>query len=172
VARLAAVGQDAPGLVGWVSVGAALVVGGVILGASLTGSGTPLPMPPAPQTVCGTQDAASHLACMNQSQGDPSAAFVVEGRGFPPRTALLVKLSEIGPPAQNKPLLSITSTFQPVTSADGTFKVLVSELYPGRLPLGLVTVQVTAPGRTQAQTEFMVVPPGALPPGGGPPSGS
>jgi len=153
--------------VGWVSVGAALVVGGVILGASLTGSSTPLPLPPAPLTVCGTQDVASHKVCMNQSQGDPTAPFVVEGRGFPPRTPLLVMLSEIGPPPQNKRLLSVTSTFRPVTSADGTFKVPVSELYPGPLQQGLFTVQVTAPGASPAQTAFMVIPPGALPAEGG-----
>jgi len=158
--------------VGWVSVGAALVVGGVILGASLTGSSTPLSIPPAPATVCGTQNAVGHKVCMNQSQGDPSATFVVEGRGFPPRTSLAVMLSEIGPPPQNKPLLSVTSTFQPVTSADGTFKVLVSELYSGPLQLGLVTVQVTAPGGSQASTQFMVIPPGTPAQGGGPPSGS
>src|SRR5215469_16874196 len=40
--------------VGWVSVGAALVVGGVILGASLTSSSDQLPAPLAPDTVCGT----------------------------------------------------------------------------------------------------------------------
>ena len=43
--------------VGWASVGAALVVAGVILGASLTSSGTPKSLPPpppaAPRTVCG-----------------------------------------------------------------------------------------------------------------------
>src|SRR5579859_7786801 len=46
---------------GWASVGAALVVGGVILGASLTSSSDELPPPLAPQTVCGAQDVASHM---------------------------------------------------------------------------------------------------------------
>jgi hypothetical protein len=153
--------------VGWVSVGAALVVGGVILGASLTSSGSPstLPPPVAPGTVCGTPDVASHVLCMNRSQGDPSATFIVEGKDFPPGQQVTVMLSEIGPPPENKPLLSITSTFKPVTTANGTFKVPVSQLYSGPLQLGLFTVQVTAPGGSQAQTQFMVLPPGAPPAG-------
>ena len=87
--------------VGWVSVGAALVVGGVILGASLTSSGSPgagLPPPVAPATVCGTRDVASQMLCMNRSQGDPSATFIVEGKDFPPGQQVTVMLSEIGPP--------------------------------------------------------------------------
>jgi serine/threonine protein kinase len=154
--------------VGWVSVGAALVVGGVILGASLTSSGSPgagLPPPVAPATVCGTQDVASHMLCMNQSQGDPSTTFIVEGKDFPPGQQVTVMLSEIGPPPENKPLFDVTSTFMPVTTANGTFKVPVSQLYSGALQLGLVTVQVTASGASQAQTQFMVLPPGAPPAG-------
>jgi len=154
--------------VGWVSVGAALVVGGVILGASLTSSGSPggaLPPPMAPATVCGTRDVASHMLCMNQSQGDPSATFIVEGQGFPPGQQVTVGLSEIGPPPENKPLFSVTSAVKPVTAANGTFKVPVSELYSGSLEPGLVTVQVTAPGGSQTETQFMVLPPGAPPAG-------
>jgi serine/threonine protein kinase len=152
--------------VGWVSVGAALVVGGVILGASLTSSGSPSsPIPPPPQTVCGTQQAAGHEVCMNRSQGDPSAAFVVEGRGFPPGQPVVVMLSEIGPPPANKPLVNVTSAVRPVTGADGAFKVPVSQLYSGPLQLGLFTVQVTAANGSQAQTQFMVIPAGAAPSG-------
>jgi serine/threonine protein kinase len=152
--------------VGWVSVGAALVVGGVILGASLTSSGSPQPIPPAPQTVCGSQQAAGHEVCMNRSQGDPGAAFVVEGQGFPPGQPVVVMLSEIGPPPDNKPLVNVTSTVRPVASANGTFKVPVSQLYSGPLQLGLFTVQVTASNGSQAQTQFMVIPAGAAPPPG------
>ena len=88
--------------VGWVSVGAALVVGGVILGASLSSSGSPgagLPPPVAPQTVCGSQDVTNHMLCMNKSQGYPDTTFVVEGQGFQPGQHVVVKLSEAGPPA-------------------------------------------------------------------------
>jgi serine/threonine protein kinase len=155
--------------VGWVSVGAALVVGGVILGASLSSSGSPAPPPLAPQTVCGSQHAASHVLCMNQSQGDPNTDFIVEGQGFPPGQPVVVMLSEIGPPPGQKQLVSMTSTFKPVTTAHGTFKVLVSQLYSGSLQPGLFTVQVTGPGGGQVQTQFMVLPPGGAPPGGAPP---
>jgi serine/threonine protein kinase len=155
--------------VGWVSVGAALVVGGVILGASLTGSGEPLSIPPPPDTVCGTSDVASHMLCMNQSQGDSTAAFLVEGQDFPPGQPLTVTLTEISPPPDNKPLLNLTSTFEPVATANGTFTVLVSKLYSGSLQLGLFTVNVTAPGGAHASTTFMVLPPGVHP--GGPPPG-
>jgi serine/threonine protein kinase len=152
--------------VGWISVGAALVVGGVILGASLTSSGTPSSLPPppvAPQTVCGTRDVASNMLCMNQSQGDPKAPFLVEGHGFPAGQHVMVTLSEVGPPPENKPLLTVTSAFEPVTAANGTFTVRVSQLYSGSLPMGLCTVQVTASGGSQAQTQFMVLPVGAPP---------
>jgi serine/threonine protein kinase len=155
--------------VGWVCIGAALVVGGVILGASLTSSGSPgLPPPVAPQTVCGSQGVASHMLCMNQSQGDPSATFIVEGQGFPPGQQVTVTLSEIGPPPENQPLVNVTSTFKPVTTANGTFKVLVSQLYAGPLKLGLFTVHVSTPAGSNASTQFMVLPPGA-PPAGSPP---
>jgi serine/threonine protein kinase len=154
--------------VGWVSVGAALVVGGVILGASLTSSSDQLPPPLAPLTVCGTQAVAGHMLCMNQSQGDPAAPFIVEGHGFPPGQPVVVKLSEVGPPPGNNPLFSTTSTFRPVTTTSGTFKAPISQLYSGSLQPGLVTVQVTAPGG-DVQTNFMVLPPGA-PPAGAPPA--
>ena len=154
--------------IGWVSVGAALVVGGVILGASLTSSSAPAP-PLAPLTVCGTQAVAGHMLCMNQSQGDPAADFIVEGHGFPPGQPVVVKLSEVSPPPGNTPLLSVTSTSKPVTTADGTFTVPVSQLYSGSLQPGLFTVQVTAPGGSPAQTNFMVIPAGA-PPAGAPPA--
>ena len=153
--------------VGWVSVGAALVVGGVILGASLTSSSAGAP-PLAPPTACGGQNVASHMLCMNQSQGDPSADFVVEGQGFPPGQPVVVKLSEIGPPPGNDPLFSATSTVRPVTTSSGTFQAKVSQLYSGSLQPGLVTVQVTAPGGSNVQTQFMVLPPGE-PPAGAPP---
>jgi serine/threonine protein kinase len=155
--------------VGWVSVGAALVVGGVILGASLTSSSEQLPPPLAPLTVCGTQAVAGHMLCMNQSQGDPATPFIVEGHGFPPGQPVVVKLSEVGPPPGNNPLFSTTSTFRPVTTTSGTFTAPVSQLYSGSLPPGLVTIQVTAPGGSNAATNFMVLPPGA-PPAGAPPA--
>ena len=97
---------------------------------------------------------------MNQSQGDPATPFIVEGHGFPPGQPVVVKLSEVGPPPGNNPLFSTTSTFRPVTATGGTFNASISQLYSGSLQPGLVTVQVTAPGGSNVQTNFMVLPPG------------
>jgi hypothetical protein len=159
--------------VGWASVGAALVTAGVILGASLTSSGTPVIAPPPPRTACGSHGQAGQklIVCMNQSQGYPSTRFVVEGAGFAPRTSLTVMLSEVGPPPGDSQLVSMTSPDKPVTGPDGTFKVPLGQLYSGPLLLGLFTVEVTAANGSQAQTQFMVIPQGAplQPPPGGPP---
>jgi serine/threonine protein kinase len=150
--------------VGWASVGAALVVAGVVLGASLTSSsstGAPPPPPAPPHTVCGAslKVAGGPIVCMNQSQGDSSTAFVVEGGGFAPRTPVTVKVSELDP--SNKQIFSVTSPYKPVTGSDGTFKVPVSQLYSGPLPLGQVTVNVAGSDDRAISTQFIVLPPGA-----------
>ena len=150
--------------VGWASVGAALVVAGVILGASLTSSSTPKSLPPpppaAPHTVCGASaKVAGPTVCMNRSQGDSSTPFVVEGSGFAPRTPVTVTVSELDP--NNKQIFSVTSPDKPVTASDGTFKVPVSRLYSGPLPLGQVTVNVAGSGDRATSTLFIVLPGGA-----------
>ena len=153
--------------VGWASVGAALVVAGVILGASLTSSGTPKSLPPpppvAPRTVCGASVKAGGgpTVCMNQSQGDSSTPFVVEGSGFAPRTPVTVTVTELDP--NNKQIFSVTSPDKPVTASDGTFKVPVSRLYSGPLQMGLVTVRAAGSGGRAISTQFIVLPPGAAP---------
>jgi serine/threonine protein kinase len=160
--------------VGWITVGAALVVGGVILGASLTSSGSTSlpPLPPPPQTVCGTSQPASGPAlCMvKQSEGPPGTAFAVQGRGFAPGTSVTFTVNEIGPPPDQKNLLDITSPYHAVAKPDGTFQVPVNQLYQGSLGLGQVTVTASGPGGSRAQTVFIVIPSGA-PPGGAPPPG-
>ncbi len=155
--------------VGWASVGAALVVAGVILGASLTSSGTqPLPRPPAPRTVCGAslKVGSGPALCMNQSQGDSNTAFVAEGDGFAPRTSVTITVSEVDPAGNT--IFSIKSPDMPVTGSDGTFKVPVSQLYSGPLQLGLVTVHADVSGGRAPSTEFMVLPQAGPPP---PPGG-
>jgi serine/threonine protein kinase len=159
---------------GWAAVGAALVVGGVFLGAALSSSGSPGPPPLAPSTVCGSSSAApSHPAlCMvNHSQGTASTPFAVRGSGFAPAAQVTFLASEVGPPPQNKPLFSATSTYHAVAGQDGTFSVPVSQLYSGALQEGLVTISATESGGGTAQTQFMVLPPGA-PPAGAPPPAS
>jgi serine/threonine protein kinase len=158
---------------GWAAVGAALIVGGVFLGSALSSSGTTVPPgpPPPPATVCGSAAKATRqpMVCMNQSQGTAGTVFVLAGRGFAPRTSLTVTMIEISPPPQDKQLVDVTSPATPVTTVTGTFRIPVSQLYPGSLQLGLFTVTVTGSDGRSAQTEFMIVPAGA--PAGAPPSG-
>jgi hypothetical protein len=156
--------------VGWASVGAALVVAGVILGASLTSSSSQNPGPPAaPKTECGSSAQGSGpFVCMNKNRGYPGTAYVVEGGGFAARTPLTVQVSEIDP--VNNKLFSQVSADKPVTGSDGSFTVPISRLYGGSLQLGLVTVTVTAPGGQAFGTQFMVIPSGAPLSGGAPPS--
>jgi serine/threonine protein kinase len=160
---------------GWASVGAALVVGGVILGASLSSQGTPrTTTPPPPPTAPNTACSAVKLGpgpglCMNRSQGDPSAPFTVRGSGFASRAPVTVTLTGLDP--GNKPIIDHASPVRLVTSDHGTLSVMVSQLYPGSLPQGLFTVKVTGPDGGQVQTQFIVIPAGAPPLGGPPPSG-
>jgi serine/threonine protein kinase len=159
---------------GWAAVGAALVVGGVFLGAALSSSGSPGPsFPPPPLTVCGSQSQArtGPVLCMvNQSRGLATYAFAVRGSGFAPGASVTFMVSEVGPPPQVKNLFSVTSLNQVVARPDGTFQVPVSLLYSGPLQLGLVDVSATGPGGGTAHTQFMVVPPGQ-PPAGAPAGG-
>jgi hypothetical protein len=156
--------------VGWASAGAALVVAGVILGASLTSSSSQgNGPPPPPRTACASVAGGGvTFVCMDKNRGYPATAFVVEGGGFAPRAPLTVHVSEIDP--SNNRLFSETSADRPVAGADGTFKVSFARLYHGPLQLGLVTVTVTGPGGQAFDTQFMVIPPGA-PLDGGPPAG-
>src|SRR6202035_4263215 len=71
--------------VGWVSVGAALIVTGVILGASLSSSGSPGgAISPAPRAVAGpVQVGPGPGLCMGkQSRGVADATFAVQGNHF------------------------------------------------------------------------------------------
>jgi len=161
---------------GWAAVGAALIVGGVFLGSALSSSGSPTALPPplAPSTVCGSSKAAPvrpALCMVNQSQGTASTPFAVRGSGFAPNAQATFTVSEIGPPPEQKNLFSVTSPYHAVTLSDGTFSVPVSQLYSGPLQQGLVTVSATGPGGGTAQTQFMVLPPGAPPAGASPVGG-
>jgi serine/threonine protein kinase len=161
--------------VGWVSVGAALVVGGVILGASLTSEGTPSlpPLPSPPTTVCGASQPVSGpgLCMVQQSEAPAGFAFAVQGRGFAPGTSVTFMLNEIAPPQEGaRTLLNITSPLHVVVSPDGTFRVNVSQLYYEPLALGRFTVAAAGSDGSRAQTVFIVLPQGA-PPGGAPAPG-
>jgi serine/threonine protein kinase len=161
--------------VGWASVGAALVVVGVILGAALSSSSTPNAAPPggapaggppvAPRTVCGNSGHAGggpYLCMATQSLGTVDAAWVVQASGFAPGTPVTVTLSFNSPP-QVVPAQRFdrTAGVKPVTGPDGTLSLNLKQLFPGALQLGQFQVQVTGSAGREATTAFIVIPVGA-----------
>jgi len=146
----------------------------VILGASLTSSGSPSvpPLPQAPATVCGTSQASSGpgLCMVKQSMGTATVAFTIQGSDFAPGASVTFSLTEQGPPPAQANLLSVTSGYHAIVGPHGTFRVAVSRLYSGPLQLGEFTVTAFAPGSKTASTQFIVIPSGP-PPGNGPPPG-
>jgi serine/threonine protein kinase len=155
---------------GWASVGAALVVVGVILGSALSSSSSPNTAsnpgppgpPPAPATVCGSSGHAGGGpdACMvRQSRGPADAAWVVRASGFEPGKPVTVTLTFKSPP-QVGPAQKFTRTVH-ITPSAGTFQLNINQLFPGVLQLGLFDVQVTGSGGREATTRFIVIPPGA-----------
>ena len=150
------------GWVGWTAVGAALVVGGVILGASLTSSGSSLGSspPPPPPTACRSSGPVSQgpVVCMVQASGNPGTTFVVHGTGFAPRTPVTVAITGVGPPPTSANIMAGTATIKPVTGQDGTLSFTVNRLFTSQFPLGLFTVEVTGSHGAQASTQFMVIP--------------
>jgi serine/threonine protein kinase len=163
---------------GWASVGAALVVVGVILGAALSSSSNPnsagsnqtsglRPVPPvAPNTVCGGTSASNThgpaLCMLTMSMGTADAAWVVQGRGFAPGTSVTVSLTWNSPP-QLAPNQSFHRTAQvkPTVTPDGTLRLDINRLFPASLRLGQFIVEVTGPGGSGASTVFIVIPLGA-----------
>ena len=155
---------------GWASVGAALVVVGVILGSALSSSSTPAPVtsnpgppvpPPAPLTVCTSSDQAASGpdACMvKQSRGTADAAWAVRVSGFAPGKPVTVALRFDSPP-QVAPARTFTRSVR-LTPSAGTFQLDINKLFPGALQLGAFSVRVTGPGGRVATTTFIVVPPG------------
>jgi len=157
---------------GWASAGAALVVVGVILGASLSGSGSPNPgktapgvplAPPVPpHTVCGTSAASGPALCMaGQSLGTATAPWVVQGHGFAPGTAVTVSLTWNSPPQVSPNGTSVsTAAAKPVVARDGTLHLDLGQLFGGQLKLGLYEVHVAGADGSKADTSFIVIPPG------------
>jgi hypothetical protein len=161
---------------GWASVGAALVVAGVILGSYLSSTppttssqgsqplGPPPTPPPVPQTACATVTPVNGPAlCMSRASGDPNDTFTVQGSGFAPRTSVTVALSWNGPPQAGTETFHRVATTKPVAGAAGTFSFTVNELFPQTVQLGDFHVVVTAPGGQKVTTEFIVLPQGVAP---------
>jgi len=152
---------------GWASVGAALVVIGVILGSALSSSSSPnapqvpvpLVPPSAPKTVCGSPGQAGGACMVQQSLGPASAAWVVRASGFEPGKPVTVALTFNSPP-QVTPAQTFTRTVR-VTPSAVPFRLDINKLFPGALQLGLFDVKLTGPGGREATTSFIVIPPGA-----------
>ncbi len=161
---------------GWASVGAALVVVGVVLGAALSSSSVPNPagskqasgsLPPrpvAPETVCGTSATTTHgsaLCMLNMSIGTADAAWVVQGRGFAPRSSVTVSLTWDSPPSFTpNQTFHHTAQIKPVVAPDGTVRLDINQLFPGSLRLGAFIVDATGSGGSTATTTFIVIPAG------------
>jgi hypothetical protein len=154
---------------GWATVGAALVVIGVILGSALSSSSSPGPSttagglpspPPAPPTVCGSSGQAADApgACMvKQSRGTADARWIVRASGFAPRKPVTVTLIWNSPPIGPPQTSSNTVKVDP---ASGTFLLDIHRLFPGTLKLGQFTVEVSGTGNAEASTTFIVIPAG------------
>ena len=161
---------------GWASVGAALVVVGVVLGAALSSSSVPNPagskqasgsLPPRPvppETVCGASATTTHgsaLCMLNMSIGTADAAWVVQGRGFAPRSSVTVSLTWNSPPSSTpNQTFRHTAQAKPVVAPDGTVRLDINQLFPGSLRLGQFIVDVTGSGGKTATTVFIVIPAG------------
>jgi serine/threonine protein kinase len=164
---------------GWASVGAALIVVGVILGAALSSSSTPTPVaskgsqvnpappptpPPPPDTECAEVTASKGPAlCMERSYGDPNYTFSVQGSGFTPQASVAVALIWFSPPQEGTQTFRRVSAIKPVVASDGAFRFTVSRLFPDALRLGQFEVVVTAPGGKKVSTDFIVLPRGVSP---------
>ncbi len=169
---------------GWASVGAVLIVVGVILGAALSSSSDPSPAspaatstgafpqnvpppanpPPIPDTACGSAKVSRGPAlCMVRASGNPDDTFSVQGSGFTPQASVTVTLDWSSPPQLGNESVHRTSAIKPVVGRNGTFRFTVNHLFPDSLRLGQFSVVVTAPGGRKSSTGFIVLPQSVYP---------
>jgi hypothetical protein len=168
-----------PTWAGWAAAGAALVAGGVILGASLTSSGSPAATPgtaasgsaaidtrPPPVQLgpaCGSPASAdgAPALCVNQPEGGQSTVFAVQGSGFKPGAGLTLTLVYYPPPplsgAPPKPRTMRTLN----VTANGQHRM--GPVRFGPLQLGLYRVVASGSGTSMLSTAFRVDPGGPAP---------
>jgi len=98
---------------------------------------------------------------LNQSEGSAAATWVVQGRGFAPRTSVTVSLTWDSPP-QEAPNQTFDHMAQvkPTVAADGTVRLNINRLFPHSLKLGRFMVEVTGSDGNSALTRFIVTPTG------------
>jgi len=96
---------------------------------------------------------------LNMSKGTISAAWLVQGSGFAPRTSVTVSLTWNSPPnfTPNQ-TFHHTAQVKPLVGPDGTVRLDINKLFPGSLQLGEFIVEVTGPGGSGASTIFIVIP--------------
>ena len=161
---------------GWASVGAALIVVGVFLGAALSSSSVPnaagrssrqarcLHRPVAPDTVCGTSAGHASGPCPVHAAPEHRhrrCRVARPGQRLRPRTSVTVSLTWNSPPDLTpNQTFHRTAQVKPVVAPDGTVRLDINHLFPGSLRLGQFLVEATGPGGS-GRTEFIVIPPGA-----------
>jgi len=149
---------------------AALVAGGMLLGASLkagirpTASPVPvgpgIPPPGMPPAILPTGRSSTPELRLNQTSGDGNTGYVIHGSGFAPLTRITVTLAHHG-----------VSPVRLVVDDAGTFNYAINqghEFFAGPIPAGSYQVVVTGVGGRHASARFTVRPPGS---GGTPPAG-
>jgi serine/threonine protein kinase len=132
-----------PAWAGWSIAGAGLVTVGVLLGATLTSSGSPpgqansssggtINMPPPVGPTCGKQAQADGrpTICLVQSTAVQGAVFTVRFSGFQPGTRAQVKLLYYPPPSPGGPFPS-PETVRTYTIAANSQLKLGGSMRPG-----------------------------------------
>jgi serine/threonine protein kinase len=92
--------------------------------------------------------------CLAQPFGDRETVFIIHGSGYAPFTQVKIALS-----APGITLRPGEPADQPETDKQGTFNYAINQghyFYPGPLPSGAYTVQVTATGEREVTTSFIV----------------
>jgi Protein kinase domain len=150
-----------PAWASWSVAGAVLVAAGVVLGATLTSSGSPGFIPPAPPAALGPICPASGqpALCVSQSVGNPSTIFSFQASGFPLGTAGTLTVTFYPPPS------SSSAKPAPMTilrAALSSFRQ--GPLRLGPYNLGFYKVAASWPGGHQVSAAFQVLP--ANPPQG------
>ena len=160
-----------PTWAGWAIAGAVLVAGGVVLGASLTSSGSPAPgqvanVPPPPPAALGPSCDSSAPAsgtpslCVSQSEGNPKTVYTVRGSGFPPGTRVTLTLTFYPPPSSGSPPQARTvRRFTVAATGQRQLGPLPLSPFPlGSFPLGLYRVAASGAGATTPSAVFRVDP--------------
>jgi serine/threonine protein kinase len=158
-----------PTWAGWAAAGAVLVAGGVVLGASLTSSGSPATgqaaSGPPPAVALGpgcdqsTPASGTPWLCVSQPRGDPYTVFTVRGSGFAPGTRVTLTLTFYPPPASlGTPPEPLALGMVTVTAngAGGTFSW--GPVKSGAVKLGLYRVVASGPRGSKRGTIFRVDP--------------